>query len=179
MSEPFIGEIRIWANNFAPRGWLPCDGRLVPISQNTALFAILGVTYGGNGTSNFALPNLQAVAPMDWGNGAGLTPRDLGETGGSDAVSLLVTEMPGHTHTLQGYDMLGTHGTANAGDVLGFDNATGGENVRFLTNAPTAGVAMSPLFVGAAGQGMPHENRQPFLVLNFCIATDGLFPPRQ
>ena len=180
MSEPFIGEIRIWANNFAPRGWLPCDGRFVPISQNTALFSILGTTYGGNGTTNFALPNLQATAPMDWGNGRGLTPRSLGETGGSDAVTLLVAEMPTHTHSAQGYNVVGARGTAQPGDVMGFDIAAGSaENIRFLNNAPTTSVPMSPMFVGTAGQGTPHENRQPFLALNFCIATEGLFPPRQ
>ncbi len=180
MSEPFIGEIRIWANNFAPNGWLPCDGRLVPISQNTALFAILGVTYGGNGTTNFALPNLQATAPMDWGNGPGLTPRELGEVGGSNSVTLLATEIPAHTHALQGYNQGGVRPAPQAGDVLGFDTgAVQSENIRFLTTTPSNSVPMSPLFVGAAGQGMPHENRQPFLVLNFCIATDGLFPPRQ
>lgn len=180
MSDPFIGEIRIWANNFAPRGWLPCDGRVLPISQNTALFAILGTTYGGNGTSNFALPNLQASVPMDWGNGPGLSPRSLGETGGSNAVTLLTTQMPSHTHTLQGYNQIGVRGTPQAGDVLGFDNAaTPAENIRFLTTAPTTSVPMSPQFVGGAGQSMPHENRQPYLALNFCIATEGVFPPRQ
>lgn len=178
MSDPFIGEIRIWANNFAPRGWLPCDGRILPISQNTALFSILGVTYGGNGTTNFALPNLQAIAPMDWGNGPGLTPRDLGETGGSNAVTLLNSELPSHTHTLQGYNQVGARGTPQAGDVLGFDTAAGDENVRFLNNAPTTSVPMSPVFVGVTGQGMPHENRQPFLVLNVCIASEGVFPVR-
>lgn len=180
MSDPFIGEIRIWANNFVPRGWMPCDGRLLPISQYSAVFAILGVSYGGNGTTNFALPNLQAIAPMGWGNGPGLTPRDLGETGGSNAVTLLNSELPAHPHILQGYNQEGVRGTPQAGDVLGFDTrATPDENIRFLTTAPVNSVPMSPLFVGMAGQGMPHENRQPFLALNVCIATEGLFPPRQ
>ncbi|MDP1698304.1 MAG: tail fiber protein [Xanthomonadaceae bacterium] len=180
MSDPFIGEIRIWATNYAPRGWTFCNGQLLPISQNTALFAIIGTTYGGNGTTNFAMPNLQATAPMAWGHAPGLSPRALGETGGSNDVTLLTTEMPQHAHTLQGRNQVGTSGTPQAGDFLGFDNAaTTEENIRFLTNAPITRVNMSPAFVGAVGQSLPHENRQPGLALNFCIATTGIFPPRQ
>src|SRR5690242_1359485 len=110
MSDPFVAEIRIFTGNFAPRGWALCDGQLMSISQNTALFSLLGTTYGGNGTSNFALPNLQGCAPMQAGQGPGLSLRDLGETGGDQAVTLLQTEMPMHPHTAQAAAAAGASG---------------------------------------------------------------------
>src|SRR5919205_1020681 len=107
MSNPFVAEIRIFGFNFAPKGWATCDGQLLPLSQNTALFSLLGTFYGGNGKSNFALPDLQGSVPMFWGQGQGLSNYDLGQQGGEETVTLLTTEIPGHTHTLNGYNDVG------------------------------------------------------------------------
>jgi microcystin-dependent protein len=167
MSEPFVGEIRIFAGNFAPRGWAFCNGQLLSIAQNTPLFALLGTTYGGNGSTTFALPNLQGRAPMHWGNGAGLTPRQLGESSGSPTVTLLSTEIPAHTHQFTG--------TASAAD-----QASPGQNVladtEIYANPPNA--TLSPTTVGAAGGSQPHNNMMPYLGLTFIIALQGVFPAR-
>jgi microcystin-dependent protein len=170
MSEPFLGEIKIVAFNFPPKGWTFCNGQLLPINQNQALFSLLGTTYGGNGTSNFALPNLQGMAPMHFGNGAGLTPRSLGETAGSTAVTLLPTEMPSHTHTMTGTSAAGSASTPASALTL----ASG-----VTTYAPPADTgAMAAQALTPAGGGQPHNNRQPYLGLNFIIALAGIFPSR-
>lgn len=174
MSDQFVAEIRIFPFNFAPTGWALCNGQLMPISQNTALFALLGTTYGGDGKSTFALPDLQGSAPMQQGQGPGLSLRDLGETGGEQNVTLLATEMPAHTHGVQasgGSDSATPTNNAWASGQKGFGN------VYAASNAPT-NVQMNPFGTSIAGGSLPHNNMQPYLGLNFCIALQGIFPPR-
>jgi microcystin-dependent protein len=178
MADPYIGEIRIFAGNFAPNGWFFCNGQLLPISQYSALFSILGVQYGGNGTTNFGLPNLQGSVPVGSGDGPGLTPRIVGEMGGSDNVSLLSTEMPAHNHRPMGYATDGTT-TAPAGDVWAQTSVSGRHGVTpvALFNT-TPDTPMSPMALGVNGSSMPHNNMQPFLGLNFIICYNGDFPQR-
>jgi microcystin-dependent protein len=172
MSDPFVAEIRIFAFNFAPKGWAFCNGQLLPISQNTALFSLLGTTYGGDGKSTFALPDMQGNAPMQPGQGQGLSLRDLGEMSGVESVTLLVSEIPLHTHTLM---------TA-AGDPAESNIATGNALARSKNgNAYTTTLTPTQMaFEGLppAGGSLPHNNMQPYLTLNFCIAMQGVFPPR-
>ncbi len=170
MSDPFVAEIRIVPFNFAPRGWAFCDGQLIPLSQNTALFALLGTTYGGNGTTNFGLPNLQGRSPMQWGQGPGLSLRDIGESGGQASVTLLPSQTPSHTHGLMAAAGPATTGTPSAASALAMASAA-------VYGPPSDPVAMSSGAISAVG-GSPHENRQPFLTLNFVIALQGVFPPR-
>ena len=176
MSNPFLSEIRIFTGNFAPKGWALCDGQLMSISQNTALFSLLGTTYGGNGTSNFALPNLQGMAPLGAGQGSGLSRRDLGEIGGEPAVTLLTTEMPVHTHTVKALD-----GAGDTTNVVGttWAKATEGRVAENLYAAPgTSPPTMNPSAVSVAGGNQPHNNMPPYLTLNFIIALQGVFPAR-
>jgi microcystin-dependent protein len=174
MASPFVAEIRIFPFTFAPRGWAFCSGQLLPISQNTALFSLLGTTYGGNGTTNFALPNMQGNVPMHPGQGPGLSPHDLGETGGAETVTLLQSQMPTHTHVL-GAQTSRVGGVASpAGATLGHP-ATGN---LYVAAASPSFVAMSPQAIAAVGSNQPHNNMQPYLTLNFCIALQGIFPPR-
>src|SRR5437763_3332183 len=158
MSNPFVAEIRIFTGNFAPKGWALCDGQLMPISQNTALFSLLGTTYGGDGKSNFALPNLQGCAPMQAGQGAGLSLRDLGETGGEQTVTLLQTEMPAHSHGVQ---------AASSGTLPTPGNnawAAGGKGRPATFAASSASNAqMNPFGTSIAGGNLPHNNMPPFL----------------
>ena len=174
MSNPFLAEIRIFTGGFAPKGWALCDGQLLPISQNTALFSLLGTTYGGNGTSNFALPNLQGCAPMQAGQGPGLSLRDLGETGGEQTVTLLQTEMPAHSHTAQ---------AAGPGDVPApggnlWASGLKGHGTFFSPSANNSNVQMNPFALSIAGGNLPHNNMMPFLGLTFIIALQGVFPAR-
>ena len=173
MSDQFVAEIRIFPFNFPPTGWAFCDGQLLPLSQNTALFSLLGTTYGGDGKSTFALPDMQGNAPMQPGQGQGLSERVLGELSGSETVTLLVSEMPFHTHSL----MAGTD-PANAQiptSTVALTRSSGGN--AFSTS--TAGlVLMAPQIITPAGGSLPHTNMQPYLTLNFCIALQGIFPPR-
>jgi microcystin-dependent protein len=173
MSDPFVAEIRIFPFNFAPTGWAFCDGQTLPISQNTALFSLLGTTYGGDGKSNFALPNLQGCAPMHPGQGPGLRLHNLGETGGETAVTLLASQMPAHSHGFMASNQLGQDATPVAealarsvGETLYQTNT--GANLN-----PLASQALAP-----AGGGQPHNNVMPCLTLNFCIALQGVYPPR-
>jgi microcystin-dependent protein len=174
MADPFVAEIRIFPFNFAPKGWAWCDGQLLPLSQNTALFSLLGTTYGGNGKSNFALPDLQGRAPMHPGQGPGLSLHDLGETGGSETVTLLESEMPSHAHAMQGVsDTASTNDPANAM----FAKPLGrGNNQYSQTNTPL--VSLAGQAVAPAGGDAPHNNMQPYLTFYFCIALQGVFPPR-
>ncbi len=169
MADPFVAEIRIAPFNFAPRGWAFCNGQLLPLSQNTALFSLLGTTYGGNGKSNFALPDLQGRAPMHPGQGPGLSLHDLGETGGSDTVTLLQSEIPAHSHALFASPLPAATNNA-AGQYWA--------RVARFYNSPTTAVDMSPQAIAPVGSSFPHNNLQPYLALNFIIALQGVFPPR-
>ena len=174
MADPFVAEIRIFPFNFAPRGWAFCNGQLLPISQNTALFSLLGTTYGGDGRSNFALPNLQGNFAMHPGQGPGLSLRDLGETGGSAGVTLLPGQVPAHTHQLMA--TASTTSPSPAGNAMSQAVLPPATAVP-VYRSPTNKVAMAADAVAAVG-GQPHNNRQPYLALNFCIALQGVFPPR-
>jgi microcystin-dependent protein len=174
MSNPFVAEIRIFPFNFAPTGWAFCNGQILPLSQNTALFSLLGTTYGGDGKSNFALPNMQGNAPMHPGQGPGLSLHDLGETGGSDTVTLLESEIPSHSHSLMVEPLPATLTAPNPN--TGFGKSAG---VAAYSQTTTTGlVQMSANAVAPAGGAQPHNNMQPYLTLNFCIALQGVFPPR-
>ena len=173
MSEPFLAEIRIFAGNFAPRGWALCNGQLMPISQNTALFSLLGVNYGGDGKVTFALPNLQGSSPMHWGNGPGLTPRILGESGGENTLALIVSEMPAHTHTAM-CDPIGITLTNAPKDGVWAIPETEAYNSQPSSRSGT----MDMRAISTAGGSMPHNNMQPFLGLTFIIALEGIFPAR-
>jgi microcystin-dependent protein len=169
--DPFVAEIRIFPFNFAPAGWAFCDGQILPLSQNTALFSLLGTTYGGNGQSNFALPNLQGNAPMHHGQGPGLSLRDLGETGGSETVSLLETEIPSHSHTMNAVNDSGLQSTPEGA-------LAARANIYKSNPAGNTLVNMSVNNLAPAGGSQPHNNLQPYLTLNFCIALQGVYPPR-
>jgi microcystin-dependent protein len=174
MADPFVAEIRIFPFNFAPKGWAFCDGQLLPLSQNTALFSLLGTTYGGDGKSNFALPNMQGNVPMHPGQGPGLSLHDLGETGGVETVTLLESELPAHQHRQMATVENGTQGTLTNGITLATSIA--GQLYQTTTNANLVNMNFQSL--SFAGGSQPHNNMQPYLTLNFCIALQGVFPPR-
>ncbi|HWV33534.1 MAG TPA: tail fiber protein [Dyadobacter sp.] len=169
--DPFVAEIRIFPFNFAPRGWAWCDGQLLPLSQNTALFSLLGTTYGGNGKSNFALPDLQGRAPMHPGQGPGLSLHDLGETGGSETVSLLTSEIPSHSHQIRAVpepaDLKTPTSYSLAASTQGKVYATGTTNTTMNANQ-----------IQPSGGDQPHNNMMPYLTCYFCIALQGVFPAR-
>jgi microcystin-dependent protein len=177
MAEPYIGEIRIFGFSFATRGWAFCDGQLLPISQYSALFSILGTTFGGNGQTTFALPNMQGNAPMHWGTGPGLTPRTIGEVLGTPSVTLTSQQLPGHSHLFIAAATPGDPtklvATPTADAQLSSSNPGA---VYSSTVTPPA--SFSPKAIGAAGQSQPHDNLQPLLTVNFCIALFGIFPSR-
>jgi microcystin-dependent protein len=170
--DPFVAEIRIFPFNFAPKGWAFCDGQILPLSQNTALFSLLGTTYGGDGKSNFALPNMQGNVPMHPGQGPGLSLHDLGETGGSETVTLLESEIPAHSHS-----MTASQADAGARVPTGQLLAAGIGGISAFA-APGTLTPMSDNAVTPAGGDQPHNNMQPYLTLNFCIALQGVYPPR-
>ena len=174
MADPFVAEIRIFPFNFAPKGWAFCDGQLLPLSQNTALFSLLGTTYGGDGKSTFALPDLQGSVPLHEGQGPGLSLYDLGQTGGSQTVTLLTSEMPAHSHVLGASVETGTQGSLTANTTI---SASFGGTL-YQTNTSANLVAMNFQAVSIAGGSQPHNNMMPYLTLNFCIAMQGVFPPR-
>jgi microcystin-dependent protein len=172
VSDQFLAEIRVFPFNFAPLGWATCDGQLLPISQNTALFSLLGTTYGGDGKSTFALPNIDGRAVMHPGQGPGLSPHDLGEEGGEISVSLLQSEIPTHSHSI------------SASQSDGGDRSPAGERFAVGTGgiqlyaAPGALTQLAQQTWTPAGGNAAHNNMQPYLTLNFCIALQGIFPPR-
>src|SRR3954470_5853230 len=172
MTDQFVAEIRMFPFNFPPTGWAFCDGQILPISQNTALFSLLGTVYGGNGQSTFALPDLRGAVPMHQGQSAGTSTRVLGETSGSDTVTLLTSEMPLHDHSLT----VSTQ-TATARQPAGQYFASG-SGVSAYNSAQPQSTNLDPQFLPTAGGSQPHNNMQPSLVLNFCIALQGVFPPR-
>ena len=173
MSNPFLAEIRIFPFGFAPVGWAQCNGQLMPISQNTALFALLGTTFGGDGKSNFALPNLQGRAPLTPGQGPGLSLYDLGESIGSQTVTLLSTQVPAHAHSLQASPLPATLNKPSTTESLARSSPD-------IYKTPAGAATPQPLAAGAIGSApggnLPHNNMQPFLTLNFCIALQGIFP---
>jgi microcystin-dependent protein len=169
VSDPFVAEIRMVGFGFAPTGWATCDGQLLPISQNTALFSLIGTYYGGDGKSTFALPNLAGSSPMHWNQGPGLSNYDLGQVGGSDSVTLLATEDAVHSHGM----------TASGSPPSTLDPAN--MVLGSTTNAmymPTGNTALDPGVLKAFGGGAPHNNRQPYLTMLFIIAMQGIFPQR-
>ena len=173
MADPFVAEIRIFGFNFPPKGWAFCNGQLLPLSQNTALFSLLGTTYGGDGKSTFALPDMQGSIPLHPGQGPGLSLYDLGQTGGSETVTLLESEIPAHTHAWRDHDI-----------DLGELNAP--SNTRSLAQSANSSIytaaakltQMNFQALAVAGGDQPHNNMMPYLTLNFCIALQGVFPPR-
>lgn len=176
--QPMIGEIRTFAGNFAPRGWALCNGQILPISQYTALFSILGVTYGGNGTSTFALPNLQGSVPLGAGNGPGLTPRVLGEIGGAESVTVLTTEMPAHTH---GVKLASNSNPAQAtvtSPANAYYGSTDPNNNGATLYSTVSNAAMGPSASQPAGGSQPHNNIQPSLAVSYIICMEGIFPVR-
>lgn len=172
MADPFVAEIRIFGFNFAPKGWAFCNGQLLPISQNTALFSLLGTTYGGDGKSTFALPNLSGNSPMHWGDGVGLSQRFLGEESGTENVTLLITETPIHNHGLRA-NVIDVGDTNVPAPTAVFAQSGGGTLYQASQNATLAFNELSII-----GSGSPHNNMMPYLALNFCIALQGVFPPR-
>jgi microcystin-dependent protein len=175
MSNPFVAEIRVVGFNFAPRGWASCDGQLLPISQNTALFSLIGTFYGGDGKVTFALPNFEGSAPMHWGSGAGLTQRSVGQTGGEQNVTLLQTELPAHQHNVQARAVIGNVYTADPTQAIAKpDPAT---NLAYHSSV-AANANLGPAAFGSSGGGLPHNNMQPYLCLFFIIAMQGVYPAR-
>ena len=174
MSDQFLAEIRVVGFNFAPTGWATCDGQILPISQNTALFALLGTVYGGDGKSTFALPNMQGNAPMQPGQGQGLSLRDLGEMSGSQTVTLLQSEMPAHTHSLMAHPLAASASLAAPTQALARSN--GGNAYKASPFGATT--ALAPQAVAPTGGSAPHNNMMPYLTLNYVIALQGIFPQR-
>ena len=173
MSEPFLAEIKIIGENFAPRGWAFCDGTLLQIAQNTALFSLIGTTYGGDGRSTTALPNLKGRAPMHPGSGPGLTPRRLGAKGGESAVTLAESQIPQHNHAA-----MASTTAANSPDPTGNVMAKGPGRGSAFYVAAGAAAPMSAASLATAGLSQGHNNMQPYQVLNFVIALQGTYPSR-
>lgn len=175
MSDPFIAEIRMFAGNFAPRNWAFCNGQILPISQNTALFSLIGTFYGGNGTSNFALPDLRGRAPMHWGDGAGLTSRVIGEVAGENNVTLLSTEMPVHNHSISGAVIANSNpGETPASNTLFTNSAPN----QLYASALGTTISLAPQSITIVGGSQPHNNVQPYEAVSFIICTSGVFPSR-
>ncbi len=175
MTDAFLAEIRILPYTYTPQGWAACDGQLIPISQNTALFSLIGSTYGGDGRTTMGLPNLQGRSLLSSLQGPGLPNYALGQTGGFEAVALQESQIPSHTHQPYGNKFPGT--TENPGSTVLY----GGEsdvNYKTYTQEPTVKTPMSPSALGIEGTSLGHENRQPFLTVQFCICIDGIYPPR-
>lgn len=171
--DPLLGSIYMFGFGFAPRGWATCDGQILPISPNTALFSLLGTTYGGNGQTTFALPDLRGRVPIHQGQGPGLSPYSLGQVSGSETVTLTIAEMPAHNH--------GVRANSAAGDSGAPENAifanSGATDREYLTSG-VANVSMSPQIITPTGGSQPHPNLQPYLTINFCIALEGIYPSR-
>lgn len=171
MENPFLGTVMLFAGNFPPRGFAFCSAQILPIAQNTALFALLGTTYGGNGQTTFALPDLRGRTPIHFGQGPGLSNFQLGETGGAESVTLIQTEMPAHTHNV---NVNSDNGTTNNPNNNYF--AATPAFLQYTNVAPNTNLV--PGAIGTAGGSQPHNNIQPYLTLNYCIALEGIFPSR-
>ena len=172
MSEPFLGEIRMFGFNFAPNGWALCAGQLLPISQNSALFALLGTYYGGNGQTTFGLPDLRGRVPLSFGQGPGLSNYNLGQVGGEENHTLITNEMPMHNHGVSASQ------AANATSPAGAFPSNDARSPVNIYSSATDGTQMNPQMIGLAGGSQPHNNLQPYLAVNFCIALQGIFPSR-
>lgn len=178
MSEPFIGEVRCFGFNFAPIGWAQCNGQLMSIAQNNALFAVIGTTYGGDGQSTFALPNLQGQVPMHWGNNGGLNTV-VGQPMGQSTVTLTTNQIPQHVHTISAAPIPtggGAEKSPKPANTSFLSNSKGAFAYKKSPGVPNA--TFSPKAIGPAGGSIPHDNMQPYLVLNFCMALEGIFPQR-
>jgi len=177
MANPFVAEIRIFPFYFAPSGWAFCNGQIMTISQNTALFSLLGTYYGGDGKSTFGLPNLQARAPMFYGQGPGLSQHNIGETGGTATVSLIASQLPQHSHGINCLDTPRTRGQVGnpANAILA---KTGGNPANAYTSGGAQNQTMAQGVIGPVGGNQPHNNLMPYLTLNFCIALQGIYPSR-
>ncbi|HEV7719988.1 MAG TPA: tail fiber protein [Iamia sp.] len=171
MSQQYLGEIRLFPYNFAPRSWAFCNGQLMSIAQSTALFSLLGTTYGGNGQTTFGLPDLRGRSALSSGQGPGLQPYDLGEVSGVETVTLIQTEMPAHGHSVLA-------STSDSSAKNPSQNILGSTASPIYAAVATANAILAPQTIGIAGGSQPHENRSPFLVLNYCIALEGIFPSR-
>ncbi|CAM5350729.1 hypothetical protein MAUB1S_06057 [Mycolicibacterium aubagnense] len=174
MTTPFIGEIQVFGFNFAPRGWAFCSGSLVPIQQYSAVFSLLGVNYGGNGTTNFQLPNFTNRAGCNQGQGPGLTRRTIGETFGENSETLTVAEMPAHMHQFTIYNQ--SDAAKKAASPSAGNSLTSPTNTSVFVSGAQANTQFIPTMIGFTGGNQPHENRQPYLALNYCIAMAGAFP---
>jgi microcystin-dependent protein len=175
MSDQFVAEIRIFAGNFAPTGWAFCNGQLLPISQNTALFSLLGTNYGGDGRTTFGLPNLQGAAPVHQGQGAGLSQYFVGESSGTQSVTLLQSEMPAHSHTARAFTGADGNQVSPAGHVWS-KARYGRQGQSMYTSGGPQQMGIGAISI--AGGSQPHNNLMPYLTLNFIIALQGIFPPR-
>ena len=175
MADQFVGEIRMVGFNFAPTGWALCNGQILAISQNTALFSLLGTYYGGNGISNFALPNLQGMTPMNQGQGVNLSPRNIGEIAGEPTVTLSLNQIPIHAHTPHAATT-GNSGTPSPS--VAFGGGGRGKPPAYAAYLNTAAVSMAGTAVGFTGGSQPHNNMPPYLTINFIIALTGIFPSR-
>ncbi len=171
--DPFVAEVRVFPFNFAPKGWAQCNGQLLPISQNTALFSLLGTMYGGDGKSTFALPNLMGSVPMFHGQGPGLSLYNQGQTGGTESVTLLESEIPSHTHSLRATSAAADVAMPNADAA--FAQSDGGKAYA-SSGAPDVQLGVDA--IAPAGGSQPHNNLMPYLTFNFCIALQGVYPPR-
>jgi microcystin-dependent protein len=170
MSDQFLGEIRMFGFSFPPANWASCDGRLIPIQQNAALFSLLGTQFGGNGTQTFGLPDLRGRVPIDWGDGNGLSPYVMGQLGGTETTTLLSTQMPQHNHTV--------HAATSSGTTSRPDSAVPAHAGSSIYAAAPDATVMNAGMIGQTGGSQPFNNLQPFLVVNFCIALVGIFPSR-
>ncbi len=171
MSQPFVGEIRLFAGNFAPVGWAFCNGSLLSIAQNEVLFDLIGTTFGGDGENTFALPDMRGRVPVHQGQGAGLSFRQLGEQGGVENVTLTSAQMPSHGHVLNATTTAASAGTAMAGSLTGTAAGT-----AFYGSTPGSGTSLAPQALTSSGGSQPHDNMAPFVGLNFIISLLGIFP---
>ena len=176
MSEPFIAEIRAFGFYFSPYGWAYCNGQLMPISQYTALFSLVGTTFGGDGVSTFALPNLQGRAPMHWGNGTGLSSYAWGQPSGTEIVTLTQSQMPQHNHAIQVAEA--PSGSGEATPTPTGSTWLGDSSHTYAPGGTAPDTQLSPKAISTTGGSQPHNNMQPYLTVNFCIALDGIYPSR-
>jgi microcystin-dependent protein len=176
MAEPFIGEIRMFGGNFAPSGWALCNGQLLSIAQNSALFSILGTSFGGNGQTTFGLPDLRGRVPIQQGQGLGLSPYNIGQQGGSEQVTLLQAQMPAHNHIVNATSDNASTDAASA-NLLATPSAGRGQNASQIYGTGAA-VTMAPTMIAPSGGSQPHENVQPYLCVTFIIALEGIYPSR-